>query len=127
MLSPIKYVDAILILKDDEMLSYRILSGLRNHLQVVICQRNLGIFAPMFNKATDPIQQLFLEKIQEYNKKSGGGNKLVDPSPEIQKELTQELEKIAKQYGGSANANMTEFPSFKFTDPVLDSFEIEQK
>lgn len=46
-------------------------------------------------------------------------NKLVEASPEIQKELKQELEKIAKQYGGE-NEDITKFPTFKFQDPVID-------
>lgn len=48
------------------------------------------------------------------------GGKLVDPSPQIERELKQELEKIAKQYGQKGNEDMTQFPSFKWTDPTID-------
>lgn len=46
-------------------------------------------------------------------------NKLVEASPEIQRELKQELEKIAKQYGGDGQ-DLTKFPTFQFQDPVID-------
>lgn len=46
-------------------------------------------------------------------------NKLVEASPAIEKELQQELEKIAKQYGGDGQ-DLTKFPTFKFEDPVID-------
>ncbi|KAK4884406.1 hypothetical protein RN001_000677 [Aquatica leii] len=109
------------------MLSQQVLTGIKSHLRVVVCQRNLGILAPALNKATDPIQQLFIQKIREYKQKSGGGNNLVEPTPEIEKELSQELEKITRQYGGGPGVNMTQFPTFKFTDPVIDPISMEQK
>jgi F-type H+-transporting ATPase subunit 6 len=44
---------------------------LTNGKQVrVILRRNIGICAPILQKATDPIQQLFIDKIREYAKKS---------------------------------------------------------
>jgi F-type H+-transporting ATPase subunit 6 len=46
--------------------------------------------------------------------------KLVDASPEIQREMTQELGKLAKQYGGGEGVDMTKFPEFKFQDPKVD-------
>ncbi|KAJ4448293.1 hypothetical protein ANN_10307, partial [Periplaneta americana] len=46
---------------------------------------------------------------------SGAGGKLVEPTPEIQRELAAELEKVAKQFGGGEGVDMTSFPSFKFT------------
>lgn len=51
---------------------------------------------------------------------SNRDGKLVDPTPEIQKELKAELEKVAKQYGGAAGEDMTKFPSFKWTEPTVD-------
>ena len=33
-------------------------------------KRNLGISAPVLQKASDPIQQLFVDKIREYKSKS---------------------------------------------------------
>nr|ADO95153.1 mitochondrial ATP synthase coupling factor [Antheraea yamamai] len=84
----------------------------------VIVTRNLAAT----QKAVDPIQQLFLDKIREYKQKGSGG-KLVDPSPTIQKELKTELEKLEKQYGGGSGADMTSFPPFKFEEPKLDPID----
>lgn len=35
-----------------------------------VIKRDIGILAPALQKATDPIQQLFLDKIREYSAKS---------------------------------------------------------
>ncbi|XP_055615919.1 ATP synthase-coupling factor 6, mitochondrial [Toxorhynchites rutilus septentrionalis] len=80
-------------------------------------RRNYGVTAVVMSKATDPIQQLFVNKLREYKSKSADG-KLVDPTPEIERELKQELEKLAKQYGGTGG-DMTAFPTFKFEDPKM--------
>ncbi|CAG9766360.1 unnamed protein product [Ceutorhynchus assimilis] len=109
------------------MLSHQILNNLKTSVQGAIHSRNIGILAPCFQKATDPIQQLFVDKIREYKKKSNDGKTLVEPTPELQKELSQELEKVAKQYGGGAGADMTKFPDLKFQDPVLDPINLESK
>jgi F-type H+-transporting ATPase subunit 6 len=45
---------------------------------------------------------------------SGAGGKLVEPTPDIERELAAELDKVAKQYGGGEGVDMTQFPSFKF-------------
>jgi len=45
---------------------------------------------------------------------------LVDATPEIQKELAQELDKLAKNYGGGTGVDMTKFPEFKFEEPKID-------
>ena len=34
-------------------------------------RRNIGISAVLLQKASDPIQQLFLDKLKEYKSKSG--------------------------------------------------------
>jgi len=39
---------------------------------------------------------------------------LVDASPEIEKELKQELDRITRMYGGKPGEDMTKFPSFQF-------------
>ncbi|XP_015586589.1 ATP synthase-coupling factor 6, mitochondrial [Cephus cinctus] len=82
-------------------------------------KRNFGIVCPALQKATDPIQQLFLDKLREYKSKTAGGKSIDDP--EIVKERQAELEKIAKQYGGGSGTDMTQFPQFKFTDPKVDA------
>ncbi|XP_018014572.1 ATP synthase-coupling factor 6, mitochondrial [Hyalella azteca] len=83
--------------------------------------RNYGVSAVCLQKAVDPIQQLFVDKVREYGQKSkSSGGKLVDSTPQVEKQLQQELDKVAKQYGGGAGTDMTKFPSFKFEEPVID-------
>lgn len=79
---------------------------------------------PRRNKggATDPVQQLFLDKIKEYRSKSPNDD-LVEPSPAILKELQKELEKLAKNYGGGPGVDMTTFPTFKFEEVQLDPID----
>ncbi|XP_076638408.1 ATP synthase-coupling factor 6, mitochondrial [Colletes latitarsis] len=84
-----------------------------------VLKRNIGIVAPVLQKASDPIQQLFIDKIREYKAKSADG-KLVDASPEIQKEKEAELERLAKQFGASDRSKMSQFPTFQFKDPAVD-------
>ncbi|XP_054258317.1 ATP synthase-coupling factor 6, mitochondrial [Macrosteles quadrilineatus] len=84
-----------------------------------IAKCNIGISAPALQKASDPIQQLFLDKIREYKQKSSGGKTLVDPTPQIQKEKEAELDRVARQYGGGSGVDMTKFPDFKFPDVKL--------
>ncbi|XP_073816244.1 ATP synthase, coupling factor 6 [Musca autumnalis] len=99
------------------MLSQSILSGVR--VLRVEARRSIGIIAPALSKASDPIQQLFLDKVREYKSKSSGG-KLVDPSPEIEREMKNELERVAKQYGSDGKTDMTKFPDFKFPEVKVD-------
>ncbi|GAB1867989.1 ATP synthase-coupling factor 6, mitochondrial [Camponotus japonicus] len=82
-------------------------------------KRNISTNIPALQKATDPIQQLFLDKLREYKSKSAGG-KLVDAGPELLKEHQSEIEKLNVQYGGGKEADMTQFPQFKFDDPPVD-------
>ncbi|XP_023334446.1 ATP synthase-coupling factor 6, mitochondrial [Eurytemora carolleeae] len=89
--------------------------------------RNFSVWAPALTKATDPIQALFVEKIQEYSsKKTAAGGKLVDATKQTEADLQQELDKVAKQYGGGAGVDMTSFPSFSFQDPVIEPINISQ-
>jgi F-type H+-transporting ATPase subunit 6 len=50
---------------------------------------------------------------------------LVEATPEIQRELQQELDKLSKAYGGGQGVDMTKFPDFKFAEPKLDSINNE--
>ncbi|XP_066147143.1 ATP synthase-coupling factor 6, mitochondrial [Euwallacea fornicatus] len=109
------------------MLSYQILNNVKTSVKSAIHSRNIGILAPCLQKATDPIQQLFVDKIREYKQKSNSGKSLVEPTPELEKELKQELEKVSKQYGGGAGVDMSKFPDFKFQDPILDPINLESK
>lgn len=38
----------------------------------------------------------------------------MDATPILERQLQQELEKVAKQYGGGPDVDMTKFPVFKF-------------
>ncbi|CAG7830693.1 unnamed protein product [Allacma fusca] len=83
--------------------------------------RNLGFTAIVGQKATDPIQNLFVQAIREYDQKSkAAGGKLVEPTPETERELKSELDRVAKIFGGGEGVDMTKFPSFKFQDPQID-------
>ncbi|ELT97932.1 hypothetical protein CAPTEDRAFT_155251 [Capitella teleta] len=102
------------------MLSRASLS-LRSGSQLIRQQvsRNFGASAVVAQKASDPIQQLFVDKIREYSKKSKtSGGKLVDANPAVEKELTDEMEKIDRIYGATG-PDFLKFPSLKFEDPVL--------
>lgn len=50
------------------MLTKSILFGVRSALTE--SRRGFGIMVPAMQKASDPIQQLFLEKLREYGSKS---------------------------------------------------------
>ncbi|EDW66493.2 ATP synthase-coupling factor 6, mitochondrial isoform X1 [Drosophila virilis] len=103
--------------KENMMLSQSILTGVR--VLRTEARRNIAIVAPALNKASDPIQQLFLDKVREYKQKSAGG-KMVDSNPEIERELKNELERVAKQYGSDGKTDMLKFPEFKFPDVKID-------
>ncbi|ETN60559.1 mitochondrial ATP synthase coupling factor 6 [Anopheles darlingi] len=101
------------------MLTNQIVSAAR--VMGLQARRNYGVSAVLLAKASDPIQQLFVNKLREYAQKSqSAGGKLVDASPAIERELKQEMEKLAKQYGGAQGEDMTAFPSFKFEEPKID-------
>lgn len=51
------------------------------------------------SQATDPIQRLFVDKIQEYNQKSKQtADGLVDATPKVLKELKEDMERVARSY-----------------------------
>lgn len=54
------------------MLHSQFLNGVKTHIRGTVCTRNIGILAPALQKASDPIQQLFVDKLREYRQKSGG-------------------------------------------------------
>ena len=47
------------------------------------------------------------------------GGKLVDATPQAEKELNDELTKIARIYGADKQ-DMTKFPTFSFTGTFID-------
>ncbi|KAH0944499.1 hypothetical protein HN011_006030 [Eciton burchellii] len=83
-------------------------------------KRSIGTNVPASQKATDLIQQLFLDKLREYKAKSGN-EKLVDANKEILAERQSELDKLAVQFGGDKGVDMSQFPQIKFTDPSIDT------
>lgn len=56
---------------------------------------------------------------------SFSGGKLVDATPEITRELAQEMDKLAKHFGGGDGVDMTKFPEFKFQEPKVDPINSE--
>ncbi|XP_046740948.1 ATP synthase-coupling factor 6, mitochondrial [Diprion similis] len=107
------------------MLSSRLATGLKEVPKVL--KRNVGILAPALQKASDPIQQLFIDKIREYRSKNTGSKTLVDAAPETIRELQSELEKAANQAGGGGGVDLTEFPRFKFDEPKVDPINLQTK
>ena len=81
------------------------------------CRRNLGMASVLMAKAdknVDPIQKLFVEKLQEYKKKSAAaGDELVDFTPDKQAKMEVEMDQIRKRFGGG---NLEEFPKFDFDE-----------
>merc|ERR1712071_136886 len=75
----------------------------------------------------DPIQNLFLTTVKDYAaKKAKGKGGLVDSTPAVEAELQNELDKVAKQYGGGQGVDMAAFPEFAFPEPKIDSIQIAQ-
>ncbi|XP_067298977.1 ATP synthase-coupling factor 6, mitochondrial [Pseudorasbora parva] len=97
---------------------FRLSSLLRSAVSVTL-RRNIGLSAVIFNKAKDldPVQKLFLDKIREYGSKSKAAGGVVDGGAAYQKNLTDEMTKLQRLYGGG---DLTQFPQFKFPEPKLE-------
>lgn len=78
-------------------------------------RRNIEVTAVVMAKAAknaDPIQNLFVEKLQEYKKKStSAGDSLVDMTAEVKAKMEVEKQQIRKRFG---EGNLEEFPKFDF-------------
>ena len=74
-----------------------------------------------FQSAVDRpfLYSLFQVRTYAEKKKSAGG-KLVDATAETDAEIKREMEKIAKNFGGEAGADMTKFPDVKFENPAIE-------
>merc|ERR1712080_621567 len=106
------------------MLSSKLLTTIRSGA-MVSSGRHLGMAAPAMTAAADPIQQLFVNKIQEYGaKKEASGGKMVDANPTTEAQLQSELDKVAKAYGGGPGVDMTAFPVPSFKEPALDPINV---
>ncbi|KAI3381373.1 hypothetical protein SNEBB_001432 [Seison nebaliae] len=73
----------------------------------------------------DLIQQLFVQKVREYaSKKKTAGGKMVESSPLLQKQLNDQLGKLAKQFGIPNLEAAQKFPTFKFEDKPADEINV---
>uniref|UniRef100_A0A3P8RXZ9 ATP synthase-coupling factor 6, mitochondrial n=1 Tax=Amphiprion percula TaxID=161767 RepID=A0A3P8RXZ9_AMPPE len=92
---------------------FQLSSVLRSTVSLTL-RRNIGISAVIFNRAKelDPVQKLFLDKIRDYNTKSKASGGIVDAGPAYQKNLSEEVTKLQRLYGGG---DLVKFPDFKFT------------
>ncbi|XP_037071857.1 ATP synthase-coupling factor 6, mitochondrial-like [Pollicipes pollicipes] len=78
-------------------------------------------------QANDPIQKLFLEKLRAYGSKSKTAKDgLVDPTPQLQAEMKNELERIARSYGFKEGEDVAKFPQFNFPEPTVDPISSKQ-
>merc|ERR1719295_917098 len=84
--------------------------------------------------ATDPIQQLFADKVKEYaKKKAAAGGALPDASKETLAAIQMELDKVAEaastcqspQTSSSPTRQSKTCPSSRFTDNVITHSVIE--
>ncbi|VVC29636.1 Hypothetical protein CINCED_3A024365 [Cinara cedri] len=99
------------------MLSFNFLQKL-NATRVAgqFIRRNISASSVLMANVSDPIQQLFLDKIREYKGKFD--TKSFDPS--IDKGYKNDLEKIGKQFNIGANEDPTKFPAIKFQETKID-------
>ncbi|KAJ8253222.1 hypothetical protein GJAV_G00210440 [Gymnothorax javanicus] len=97
---------------------FRLSSLLRSAVALTL-RRNFGLTAVVFNRSKDldPVQKLFLDKIRDYSNKSKSSGGIVDAGPEYQKNLSEEMTKLQRLYGGG---DLTKFPTFKFPEPKWD-------
>eukprot|EP00092_Neocalanus_flemingeri_P024945 GFUD01027055.1.p1 GENE.GFUD01027055.1~~GFUD01027055.1.p1 ORF type:complete len:106 (+),score=29.95 GFUD01027055.1:67-384(+) len=88
-------------------------------------RRCFSVNVPACTAVSDPIQGLFVEKIREYgDKKAAGEGKMVDATAATEAELQNELDKVAKAYGGGAGIDMAAFPELSFEDPAMDPINV---
>lgn len=95
-----------------------------------IAARNLHLSGAVYQaqqKATDPIQQLFVTKIREYAQKKKqlkSGDVLVDASPEVVQNYSDSLNRIYKMYN-LTEANSRNVPELKFEDKAVEVTALE--
>jgi len=122
-LFPTAILDCTIVLRistESKMFALRARQAIQ---QSSLLQRQFGISAVVANKVADPIQKLFLDKLAEYKTKSASGK--VVPSAELQKELSNELNRVSRIYGGGEGVDMTKFPEFTFTEPTVDPISMQ--
>ena len=48
----------------------------------------------------------------------------MDASKAVEASLQEELDKVAQSFGGGKGVNMTEFPTFNFKEPKIDTVDL---
>ncbi|XP_027845440.1 ATP synthase-coupling factor 6, mitochondrial-like [Aphis gossypii] len=77
---------------------------------------NMSTSSVLMANVSDPIQQLFLDKICKYKGKFDSNT--FDTS--IDKGYRADLEKIGRQYNIGTDEDPTKFPTIKFDEPKVD-------
>jgi len=100
-------------------------SSLRNSFGLIVA-RHLSLTASLAQQskqqqqATDPIQQLFINKIREYNdKRKQTKDGLVDATPEVRKSLEDTLNKLKNAFGAESE-DLLSVPKLNFKEPQLE-------
>ncbi|XP_051284242.1 ATP synthase-coupling factor 6, mitochondrial [Dicentrarchus labrax] len=95
------------------------LSSLLRSAVSLTLRRNIGLSAVLFNKTKDldPIQKLFLDKIRDYRAKSKASGGIVDAGPAFDNNLSEEVSKLQRLYGGG---DLEKFPEVKFSEPKFE-------
>ncbi|XP_068165679.1 ATP synthase-coupling factor 6, mitochondrial [Antennarius striatus] len=95
------------------------LSSLLRSAVCLSLRRNIGMSAVLFNRAKelDPIQKLFLDKIRDYKNQSKTSGGVVDAGAAYSKNLSEEVTKLQRLYGGG---DFNKLPDFKFPEPKFD-------
>ncbi|XP_056107273.1 ATP synthase-coupling factor 6, mitochondrial [Rhinichthys klamathensis goyatoka] len=95
-------------------------SGWKVPLLTPLCTKANNVKKPVrYTSITqlDPVKRLFLDKIRVYSTKRQASGGLVDAGPEYENVFNEELTKLQRLYGGG---DLSKFPEFKFSEPVLD-------
>ncbi|XP_067936991.1 ATP synthase-coupling factor 6, mitochondrial-like [Watersipora subatra] len=96
--------------------------------QAVKASRDLSVTPIVYKAATstDPIQQLFVDKIRLYAQKSKeAGGKLVDATPAVEARFQSELHRVEQTYGVGKGEDFTKFPTFSFKDTPLEPVSVQ--
>ncbi|XP_060077562.1 ATP synthase-coupling factor 6, mitochondrial-like [Ylistrum balloti] len=92
------------------------LAALGRSVQVQV-QRNFGVSAVVWQK-TDPIQQLFLDKLKEYKQKNIAKEAATDA------DLLGELDRLKGMYKVQPGEDMTTLSVPKYQDISVENYEL---
>ncbi|CAF2383681.1 unnamed protein product [Rotaria sp. Silwood2] len=106
------------------MLNRCVSAQLRNSYGLIVA-RHLSLSTSLAQQpkqqATDPIQQLFINKIREYNeKRKQTKDGLVDSTTEVRKSLEDTLNKLKHAYGAESE-DLLSVPHLSFKEPQLEA------